>query len=114
MQYYLNGFRTGSPDIQPAQREHDPEVLPTQVDVLIAGTGPAGAILTAQLAEFGDLHTLVIEKNGEPLLMGHADGVACRTVEMFNAFGLADRLLREGYSVNETVFWGPDAKDRSQ
>ena len=114
MQYYLNGFRTGSPDIQPAQREHDPEVLPAQVDVLIAGTGPAGAILTAQLAEFGDLHTLVIEKNGEPLLMGHADGVACRTVEMFNAFGLADRLLREGYSVNETVFWGPDAKDRSQ
>jgi len=44
--------------------------------------------------------------------MGQADGVACRTVEMFNAFGLAERLLREAYWVNETVFWRPDAADR--
>jgi len=44
--------------------------------------------------------------------MGQADGVACRTVEMFNAFGLSDRLLREAYWVNETVFWRPDAHDR--
>lgn len=41
--------------------------------------------------------------------MGQADGVACRTVEMFDAFGLADRLLHEAYWVNETVFWRPDA-----
>jgi phenol 2-monooxygenase len=45
--------------------------------------------------------------------MGQADGIACRTVEMFNAFGLSDRLLREAYWVNETVFWRPNAENRS-
>lgn len=114
MQYFLNGFRPGNPDIHPAAQDERPEELPSQVDVLVVGTGPAGAILTAQLAEFPQLCTLVIEKNDEPLLMGHADGVACRTVEMFNAFGLSERLLREGYCVNETVFWGPDAVQRNK
>jgi phenol 2-monooxygenase len=33
---------------------------------------------------------------------------------MFHAFGLSDRLLREAYWVNETVFWGPDETDRSR
>ena len=32
---------------------------------------------------------------------------------MFNAFGLAERLLREAYWVNETSFWRPGATDRS-
>ena len=30
---------------------------------------------------------------------------------MFEAFGLADRLLREAYWVNETSFWRADADD---
>ena len=53
MQFYKNGFRGGNPDIQeaaPRRRNrgpHDP--LPEQVDVLIAGTGPAGLCLAAQL-----------------------------------------------------------------
>ena len=46
--------------------------------------------------------------------MGQADGVACRTVEMFEAFGLADRLIHEGYGVNEVAFWRPDAQDRAR
>jgi phenol 2-monooxygenase len=28
-------------------------------------------------------------------------------MEMFNAFGFAERLLREAYWVNETTFWKP-------
>src|SRR5699024_5646376 len=32
-------------------------------------------------------------------------GVACRTVEMCEAFGLADTLVREALWVNETAFW---------
>ena len=46
--------------------------------------------------------------------MGQADGVACRTVEMFEAFGLADRLIHEGYGVNDVAFWRPDAQDRAR
>lgn len=43
--------------------------------------------------------------------MGQADGVACRTGEVFETFGLAGRLLAEAYSVNEVCFWQPDPDD---
>jgi phenol 2-monooxygenase len=33
---------------------------------------------------------------------------------MFEAFGLADRLIHEGYRVNEVSFWRPDPADRSR
>ncbi len=48
-----------------------------------------------------------------PLRVGQADGVACRTVEMFDAFGLRGKLIREAYWVNETVFWRPSKAVRS-
>ena len=112
MQFYLDGYRPGDPEIRPAApgRPH-PGSVPTEVDVLVVGTGPAGVVLSAQLAEFPDISTLVVERRDGPLELGQADGVACRTVEMFNAFGLAERLVREAYWVNETVFWKPDEKD---
>ncbi|GAA1854018.1 FAD-binding monooxygenase [Brevibacterium marinum] len=127
MQFYLDGFRPGDPEIRPAaptaDREpaevasstpgHHPVNSAETVDVLIVGTGPAGTVLAAQLAEFPDITTRVVERRGGPLELGHADGVACRTVEMFDAFGLADRLIREAYWVNETTFWGPDPSDSS-
>jgi phenol 2-monooxygenase len=46
--------------------------------------------------------------------VGQADGVACRTVEMFEAFSLADRLVNEAYWVNEVTFWRPDPADRTR
>ncbi|MBN9215004.1 MAG: phenol 2-monooxygenase [Microbacterium sp. SCN 70-200] len=116
MQFYRAGYRPGDPDLQPAA----PEALargaafPDVVDVLVVGTGPAGAVLTAQLAAFPDITTRVIERREGPLQVGHADGVACRTVEMFQAFGLADALLREAYWVGEVRFWGPSDADRSR
>jgi len=110
VQFYLNGYRAGDPLIeQPhaavAQR---PDVIPEQVDVLIVGCGPAGLVLAAQLAAFPDVTTMVIDRRDGPLEVGQADGVACRTVEMFETFGLADRLVAEGYWVNEVSFWRPD------
>ncbi|MEM5338124.1 FAD-binding monooxygenase [Paraburkholderia azotifigens] len=112
MQFHLNGFRVGDPTIEPAL-DNAPRVdMPETVDVLIVGSGPAGLVLAAQLSQFPTITTRIVERRAGPLLMGQADGVACRTVEMFNAFGLSDRLLREAYWVNETVFWRPDANDR--
>ena len=56
MQFYKNGFRGGNPDIKeaaPNRRNRGlNEPLPEKVDVLIAGTGPAGLCLAAQLAQF--------------------------------------------------------------
>ncbi len=75
--------------------------LPQEVDVLIVGCGPAGLVLAAQMARFPDLKTVVIDRRDGPLEVGQADGVSCRSVEMFETFGLATRLLDEAYWVNE-------------
>ena len=60
---------------------------------------------------FPEITTAVIDRRDGPLAVGQADGVACRTVEMFEAFGLADRLVSEAYWVNEVTFWRPDPQD---
>ncbi|MFD1237376.1 FAD-dependent monooxygenase [Pseudonocardia benzenivorans] len=113
MQYYLRGYHPGDPLVSephPARTER-PGELPETADVLIVGCGPAGLVLAAQLARFPELHVVVVDRREGPLHVGQADGVACRTVEMFEAFGLADRLVHEGYQVNEVTFWRPDPED---
>ena len=115
MQFYLNGYNPGDPDIQAAApgAEARPAALPDTTDVLIVGTGPAGMLLAAQLSTFPGITTRIVDRREGPLQVGQADGVACRTVEMFDAFGLSSKLLREAYWVNETAFWRPSPEDRS-
>jgi phenol 2-monooxygenase (NADPH) len=115
MQFYLDGYRPGDPELRPvaAAATPRPDALPDVVDVLIVGSGPAGTLLAAQLSSFANIRTRLVERRRGPLQLGQADGVACRTVEMFEAFGLAAKLLREAYWVNETVFWRPSPQDRS-
>jgi phenol 2-monooxygenase len=110
MQFHLNGFRPGDPAIsEPAEGRADAsEGLPAEVDVLIVGCGPAGLTLAAQLAAFPSIRTRIVEQKPGPLQVGQADGIACRTMEMFEAFGFAQRVAREAYWVNETTFWKPD------
>jgi phenol 2-monooxygenase len=116
MQFYLNGYSPGDPDIHAAAPgvENRPAELPETVDVLVVGSGPAGTVLAAQLSTFPSINTRFIERRNGPLALGQADGVACRTVEMFEAFGLGAKLIREAYWVNETVFWRPSQQDRSR
>lgn len=115
MQFYLNGFKTGDPELLGSSERagsptrDDPGSPPSEVDVLIVGCGPAGLTLAAQLSAFPDIATCIVEQKPGPLELGQADGVACRTMEMFNAFGFAERILREAYWVNETTFWTPDS-----
>lgn len=113
MQYHLNGFRAGNPDLAAVERERLQD-LPEEVDVLIVGSGPAGLVLAAQLSAFPGISVRIVERNPGPLVMGRADGIACRTVEMFHAFGFAQALVREAYQVNETSFWRPDAHDQAK
>jgi phenol 2-monooxygenase (NADPH) len=116
MQFYLDGYRPGDPFIEdphPSVAERT-GALPEEVDVLIVGCGPAGLVLAAQMANFPDIRTAVIDRRDGPLEVGQADGVACRTVEMFEAFDLADRLVNEAYWVNEVCFWRPDPEDRTR
>ncbi len=116
MQFYLNGFTPGDPELcaaAPGAEAREPS-LPEAVDVLIVGSGPAGTLLAAQLSSFPGICTRLVERRDAALQVGQADGIACRTVEMFEAFGLAQKLVAEAYWVNETVFWRPSPQDRSR
>src|ERR1700751_1312512 len=112
MQFYQNGFVPGDPSIaDPADRYPSPIAsgpVPQEVDVLIVGCGPAGLTLAAQLAAFPDIKTCIVEQKPGRLLVGQADGVASRTMEMFHAYGFSEQVLKEAYWVNETSFWKPD------
>ena len=108
MQYHIDDYRPGDPDIKPGLPGADPkdrDTLPEHCDVLVVGCGPAGLTLAAQMAAFPDLETCVVERRMGPLKRGQADGVACRTMEMFNAFGFAHKVMREACWVSETTFW---------
>lgn len=114
MQFHLNGFQPGDPEIADLAERIQPSgaegPVPEVVDVLIVGCGPAGLTLAAQLAQFPDIKTCVVEQKPGRLLVGQADGVACRTMEMFHAYGFSERVLKEAYWVNETTFWKPDER----
>ena len=90
------------------------DALPEAVDVLIIGCGPTGLTLAAQLAAFPDITTAIVDQKAGPIELGQADGIACRSMEMFEAFGIADRVLREAYFVNETAFWKPGEANRAE
>lgn len=77
-----------------------------QTDVLICGSGSAGLTAALWLAKY-DIAFRVLERRDGPLVKGQADGVQCRTVEIFESFGLSDQLLRESYHVLELAFWSP-------
>lgn len=77
-----------------------------EVDVLICGSGSAGICAATYLAKCG-LRCTILESREGPLELGQADGVQCRTVEIFESFGLSEELLRESHHVLEVTFWSP-------
>jgi phenol 2-monooxygenase len=78
-----------------------------RTDVLIAGSGSAGIFAATWLAVYNIPFT-ILEKRSGPLEIGQADGVQCRTVEIYESFGLSEDLLREAYHILEVCFWGND------
>ena len=68
MQFHHHGYVSGDPRVQPAAGVglDRPEELPDEVDVLIVGTGPAGMIAAAQLSQFPDVTTRIVERRARP------------------------------------------------
>ncbi|KAF5667284.1 phenol 2-monooxygenase [Fusarium heterosporum] len=77
-----------------------------KVQVLICGGGSAGLTAAIWLARFG-IDFKILERRSGPLEIGQADGVQCRTVEIFESLGISENLLKEAYHVMEVAFWSP-------
>jgi phenol 2-monooxygenase len=115
-QFHHNGYVSGDPRVEPAAGIglDRPEDLPDEVDVLIVGTGPAGMIAAAQLSQFPEVSTRIVERRDGRLEIGQADGIQARSVETFQAFGFAGRIIEEAYRITEMAFWRPDPEDPSR
>ncbi|MGN8025173.1 FAD-dependent monooxygenase [Microbacterium sp. 22242] len=113
MQFHHHGYVSHDPRVLPAAGTGigRPDELPDETDVLIVGSGPAGMLLAAQLSQYPDLTTRIIEKRDGRLVLGQADGIQPRSVETFQAFGFAERIIAEAYNIGWMNFWGPDPEN---
>ncbi|MFC4326939.1 rifampin monooxygenase [Streptomyces andamanensis] len=64
-------------------------------DVIIAGCGPTGAMLAAEL-RLHDVRVLVLEKDTEPTSFVRVVGLHIRSIELMAMRGLLDRILPHG------------------
>jgi 2-polyprenyl-6-methoxyphenol hydroxylase-like FAD-dependent oxidoreductase len=64
-------------------------------DVIIAGCGPAGAMLAAEL-RLHDVRVLVLEKDTEPASFVRIVGLHIRSIELMAMRGLLERVLEHG------------------
>jgi phenol 2-monooxygenase len=116
MQFHHHGYVSADPRVLPAAGTgvDRPSELPDDVDVLIVGSGPAGMLLAAQLSQYPTLTTRIIERREGRLELGQADGIQPRSVETFQAFGFAERIVAEAYNIGWMNFWAPDPADPSR
>ncbi|THV28464.1 FAD-dependent monooxygenase [Glycomyces paridis] len=69
---------------------------PQHAEVIVVGAGPTGLLLAGDLAEAG-VQVTVLERRGAELSnLSRAFGVHARTLEEFDARGLAEELLSHG------------------
>ena len=86
--------------------ESAPNVAMTEHAVVIAGGGPTGLMLAAELA-LSRVTVAIVERRASPELTGsRAGGLHSRTIEVLDQRGIADRFLAEGQKAQVTGFAG--------
>ncbi|MEU5432087.1 rifampin monooxygenase [Streptomyces sp. NPDC020719] len=65
------------------------------IDVIVAGGGPTGLMLAAELRLHG-VHVVVLERDAEPTTIVRALGMHARSIEVMDQRGLLDRFLALG------------------
>ncbi|MEU7642233.1 rifampin monooxygenase [Streptomyces sp. NPDC039016] len=81
------------PGLQPSASGADHALL--DFDVIVAGCGPTGAMLAAEL-RLHDVRVLVLEKETEPVSVVRLVGLHIRSLELMAMRGLLDRILERG------------------
>ncbi|KAL9112308.1 MAG: hypothetical protein Q9227_003426 [Pyrenula ochraceoflavens] len=84
-----------------------PEETESCVDVLIIGAGPAGLMMANWMSRCG-IKTRIVDKRGTKVFNGQADGLQCRTLEIFDSFDFAHRAWIEANHMLEICLWNPD------
>ena len=79
----------------------------SKTDVLIIGAGPAGLMSATWMAHLG-VKARIVDKRNAKIFAGQADGLQCRSIEIFDSFGFADRLWKEANHMLEVRMWNPD------
>jgi 2-polyprenyl-6-methoxyphenol hydroxylase-like FAD-dependent oxidoreductase len=83
---------------------HGASVAKAEHAVVIAGGGPTGMMLAAELALAG-VDVALLERRGDHVLVGsRAGGFHSRTIEVLDQRGIADRFLAEGQVVQAASF----------
>jgi 2-polyprenyl-6-methoxyphenol hydroxylase-like FAD-dependent oxidoreductase len=78
-------------------------------DVIVAGGGPTGQMLAAELRLHG-VHVLVLEKEVEPARMVRSLGLHVRSIEVMDQRGLLERFLSHGQKFPVGGFFAGIAK----
>ncbi|ALC21637.1 FAD-dependent monooxygenase [Streptomyces pristinaespiralis] len=95
---------TGSTNVHRTSPQATPTTEPAahpggagfDTDVLVVGAGPTGMLLAGDLAAAGVGVTLIERRPHERSNITRAFGVHARTLELLDARGLADELVRQG------------------
>ncbi|KAH7906530.1 FAD binding domain-containing protein [Hygrophoropsis aurantiaca] len=77
-----------------------PEIAHT--DVAIIGAGPAGLMAALALSRLG-IVVKIIDRRLPGEIAGQADGIQPRMIEIWDSFGIGDRLRRKGIHVHKTA-----------
>ncbi|WP_331772539.1 rifampin monooxygenase (plasmid) [Embleya sp. NBC_00888] len=91
----------------------DADRAPLVFDVIIAGCGPTGAMLAAEL-RLHDVRVLVLEKETEPVSFVRIVGLHIRSIELMAMRGLLERILEHGRRRPAAGFFAAIAKPAPQ
>ncbi|MGZ3457141.1 MAG: FAD-dependent monooxygenase, partial [Archangium sp.] len=79
------------------------------LDALVVGAGPTGLTMAAELARHG-LRCRIVDSLEAPSRLSRALVVQSRTVELFDDFGMAEKLLERGEAMGAYNILGPSGR----
>ncbi|KAM7189186.1 phenol hydroxylase [Rhypophila sp. PSN 637] len=82
------------------------EPTESKTDVLIIGAGPSGLMAAAWMAHIG-VKARIVDKRNTKIFSGQADGLQCRSLEIFDSLGFGDRAWKEAHHMIEICMWNP-------